>query len=68
MQYDLHLRDIEKEARAEGEKIGMAKGEKIGMANAFLEMAKRMLKDGFSIEKIMQITNLSFADIKAISL
>ena len=60
MQYDLHLRDIEKEARAEGEKIGMA--------NAFLEMAKRMLKDGFSIEKIMQITNLSLADIKAITL
>lgn len=24
MQYDLHLRDIEEEARAEGEKIGMA--------------------------------------------
>ena len=64
MQYDLHLRDIEEEARAEGEKIG----EKRGMANAFLEMAKRMLKDGFSIEKIMQITNLSLADIKAISL
>ncbi len=68
MQYDLHLRDIEKEARAEGEKIGRAEGEKIGMANAFLEMAKRMLKDGFPIEKIMQITNLSLADIKAISL
>ena len=64
MQYDLHLRDIEEEARAEGEKIG----EQRGMANAFLETAKRMLKDGFSIEKIMQMTNLSLADIKAISL
>ncbi len=46
----------------------IAKGEKIGMANAFLETAKRMLKDGFSIEKIMQMTNLSLADIKAITL
>ena len=54
--------------KAEGEKLGMAKGKKIGMANAFLETAKRMLKDGFSIEKIMQMTNLSLADIKAITL
>ena len=62
----------EKLGMKKGEKLGMekgkAEGEKLGMANAFLEMAKRMLKDGFSIEKIMQITNLSLADIKAISL
>ena len=54
--------------KAEGEKLGMEKGKKIGMANAFLETAKRMLKDGFSIEKIMQMTNLSLTDIKAITL
>ena len=54
--------------KAEGEKLGMAKGEKLGMANALLEIAKNMLKDGFPIEKIMQITKLSLADIKAISL
>ena len=52
----------------EAESKGIAEGEKIGMENAFLETAKRMLKDGFSIEKIMQMTNLSLADIKAISL
>ena len=47
---------------------GKAEGEKLGMANALLEIAKNMLKDGFPIEKIMQITKLSLADIKAISL
>ena len=65
---DKYIAKGEKLGMAKGEKLGMAKGEKLGMANAFLETAKRMLKDGFSIEKIMQMTNLSLADIKAITL
>ena len=58
--------------RAEGEKLGRAEGEKLGRAEgkleALFETAKNMLKDGFPIEKIMKITNLNLADIKAISL
>ena len=65
---DKYIAKGERPGMAKGEKLGMAKGEKLGMANAFLETAKRMLKDGFSIEKIMQMTNLSLADIKAITL
>ena len=62
----------EKLGRAEGEKLGRAEGEKLGRAEgkleALFETAKNMLKDGFPIEKIMKITNLNLADIKAISL
>ena len=50
--------------RAEGEKLGRAEGK----LEALFETAKNMLKDGFPIEKIMKITNLNLADIKAISL
>ena len=41
MQYDLHLRDIEEEARAEGEKIG----EKRGMANAIINNIKSLMEN-----------------------
>ena len=37
MQYDLHLRDIEREARAEGEKLGMA--------NAIINNIKSLMKN-----------------------
>ena len=49
---DLLKKTADKYIRANKDKY-IAKGEKLGMANAFLETAKRMLKDGFSIEKIM---------------
>ena len=68
MQYDLHLRDIEKEAEKRGEKIGRAEGEKIGMANAMLETAKRMIKKGiYSLEEIAENVNMSLSEIQAIS-
>lgn len=65
---DKYIKQNKDKYIAKGEKLGIEKGEKLGMANALLEIAKNMLKDGFPIEKIMQITKLSLADIKAISL
>ena len=60
MQYDLHLRDIEEEARAEGEKIGMA--------NAMLETAKRMIKKGiYSLEEIAENVNMPLSEVQALS-
>ncbi len=63
MQYDLHLRQIEKEARAEGEKIG----EKRGIAKAFSETAKKLLKLGLSLDKISEATTLSIEELKSLS-
>ncbi len=72
MQYDLHLMQIEEEARAEGriegEKIGRVEGEKIGIAKALLETAKRMIKKGiYTLEEIAENLNLPLNEVQTIS-
>ena len=75
MQYDLHLMQIEEEARAEGEKIGIAKGEKIGIAKgekigiakALLETAKNMILGNVPFDKIAEFTKLPIEEIKSLS-
>ena len=67
MQYDLHLMQIEEEARKEGEKIGIAKGEKIGIAKALLETAKNMILGNMPLDKIAEFTKLPIEEIKSLS-
>ena len=51
MQYDLHLRDIEKEARAEGEKLGMA--------NAIINNIKSLMQNlNTTAEKAMKMLSI----------
>ncbi len=55
MQYDLHLMQIEEEARAEGK------------LEALLETAKNLLKLGIPNDKIAEATKLDIEKIKALS-
>ena len=48
--------------RAEGEKIGEARGKTIGKSEVILKMHKK----GYSLEQIMDVTEMSEAEIKAI--
>jgi predicted transposase/invertase (TIGR01784 family) len=48
--------------RDEGEKKGL----KEGVKKAKLEIAKRMLEDGFSIESIVKYTGLTEDEVKAL--
>ena len=51
MQYDLHLMQIEEEARAEGEKIGMAK--------SLLNSIKSLMENAnYTVEQAMKILNI----------
>ena len=59
MQYDLHLMQIEEEARKEGEKIGIAK--------ALLETAKNMIIGNMPFDKIAEFTKLPIEEIKSLS-
>ena len=55
MQYDLHLRDIEEEARAEGR----AEGEKLGMVNTIINNIKSLVKNAnYTVEQAMQILSI----------
>ena len=56
------ITEATEEGRAEGEKIGEAKGEK----QSKIEMAKKMLKAGESIEKIVIYTELPREEIERI--
>ncbi len=56
------ITEATEEGRAEGEKIGEAKGEK----QSKIEMAKKMLKAGESIEKIVIYTELPKKEIERI--
>ena len=46
------------EGRAEGISEGVAKGRAEGKAEALVEMARKMLASGMSVEQIVQITGL----------
>ena len=48
--------------RAEGEKIGEARGKAIGRSEFILKMHRK----GYSLEQIMDVTEMSEAEIKAI--
>ncbi len=60
--------------RAEGEKIGEARGKSIGRSEGRLEgkseeradIILKMHKKGYSLEQIMDVTEMSEAEIKAI--
>jgi predicted transposase/invertase (TIGR01784 family) len=58
------------EGRAEGEAIGIQKGEAIGMQKGEEETIRKMvqnaLRNGFSVEQIQAITNLSEEKIREI--
>ena len=56
------ITEATEEGRAEGEKIGEARGEK----QSKIEMAKKMLKAGESIEKIVIYTELPREEIERI--
>ena len=49
-----------------GERHGLRRGKAEGAADAKREMAKAMLADGDSIEKIARISGLSEKEIKAL--
>ena len=48
----------EAKGRAEGISEGVAKGRAEGKAEALVEMARKMLASGMSVEQIVQITGL----------
>ena len=52
--------------RAEGEKIGEARGKAIGRSEGKSEIIMKMHKKGYSLEQIMDVTDMSEAEIKAI--
>jgi predicted transposase/invertase (TIGR01784 family) len=55
------------EGLAEGRAEGLAKGEAKGRAEEKIEITRRMLLKGKNIEEIMDITDLSVEEIKAIT-
>ncbi len=64
MQYDLHLRDIEEEARAEGEKIGEKRGSLKERQNMILFQKNKGRKPeeiadwlGYSLEEVLKYYN-----------
>ena len=52
------------EAIEEGRKEGIEKGIKEGIKEGKMQIAKEMLKDGYILEKIADITKLPIDDIK----
>ena len=57
----------ERDARNEGEKIGIEEGKKIGKEKAKIDAAKQMLKKGFDLDTIIDITGLKKADIEKLA-
>ena len=66
--YELGMEKAEKKGREEGESIGLEKGreegESIGLEKGKIEMAKAMLADGESVEKIAKYSGLTPDQIK----
>ena len=65
------IEEIRQEAIKEGREEGIAEGVAKGVAKGIekshkdiLEIAKRMLSEGFSVEKIASLTDLSGEEIK----
>ena len=52
--------------RAEGEKIGEVRGKAIGRSEERSDIILKMHKKGYSLEQIMDVTEMSEAEIKAI--
>ena len=52
--------------RAEGEKIGEARGKAIGRSEERSDIVLKMHKKGYSLEQIMDVTDIGEAEIKAI--
>ena len=50
----------------EGKSIGLEKGKDIGAENARLQLAKRLLARGMSLEEISHLTDLSSATIRSL--
>ena len=57
---------VEEMGYAKGEAAGKAEGEKIGEARGRSEVILKMHKKGYSLEQIMDVTDMSEAEIKAI--
>ena len=57
---------VEEMGYAKGEAAGKAEGEKIGEARGRSEVILKMHKKGYSLEQIMDVTEMSEAEIKAI--
>ena len=57
---------VEEMGYAKGEAAGIAKGEIIGEARGKSEVILKMHKKGYSLEQIMDVTEMSEAEIKAI--
>ena len=57
---------VEEMGYAKGEAAGKAEGEKIGEARGKSEIILKMHKKGYSLEQIMDVTEMSEAEIKAI--
>ncbi|HOK40393.1 MAG TPA: hypothetical protein PLD27_05070, partial [bacterium] len=47
-----------------GEKIGIQKGEKIGIQKGLIKITFNMLKKGYNIKEIKDVTGLSESQIK----
>ena len=57
---------VEEMGYVKGEAAGIAKGEIIGEARGKSEIILKMYKKGYSLEQIMDVTDMSKAEIKAI--
>ena len=57
---------VEEMGYVKGEAAGIAKGEIIGEARGKSEIILKMYKKGYSLEQIMDVTDMSEAEIKAI--
>ena len=57
---------VEEMGYAKGEAAGKAEGEKIGEARGRSEVILKMHKKGYSLEQIMDVTEMSEAEIKEI--
>ena len=63
-EYNKGIEDGEARGERRGIEIGEARGIEIGKHNTSLNFAKTMLKNNYSIDKIMEITGLSREEIE----
>ena len=62
----LALRDAKNDGFGEGKKIGIDEGKKIGIAEGNIEIAKKLINRGCSIQFISECTDLSINQINEI--
>ena len=63
-EYNKGIEDGEARGERRGIEIGEARGIEIGKHNTSLNFAKTMLKNNYSIDNIMEITDLSREEIE----